>query len=105
MKHRLNLHVIEEENEDGSLKQSQSNFIQLKFYHDLKSITIRQWFNIVNDDVLSSLKKIDMSGVVGLVKGKTDEKLYDACSRITRSGISRIIIVDPESQMIMGTLH
>jgi len=35
--------------------------------------------------------------VIGLVKGRMDEKLSDACSRINHCGISRIIVVDPES--------
>jgi 5'-AMP-activated protein kinase regulatory gamma subunit len=34
-----------------------------------------------------------------------DERLYDACFKITKSGISRLFVIEPESKMFMGIIH
>lgn len=53
VKHKLKMNVIEEECDvnDEIEQQSHMEYLKQKFYQDLKSVTIRQWFQLVNDEV------------------------------------------------------
>ncbi|CAK56397.1 unnamed protein product (macronuclear) [Paramecium tetraurelia] len=99
--------VIEEESEDQeeSTQKSQSQKQQprelnddqkLRLIYEMKTISIRQWNRILKDDLESQ---------IGFVQGRNDERLYDACVKIVKSGTSRLFVVDPETLMFQGVIH
>ncbi|CAD8131831.1 unnamed protein product [Paramecium octaurelia] len=98
--------VIEEESEDQEeiiqKKQSQklppselNDDQKLRLIYEMKTISIKQWNRIVKDDLQSS----------GFVQGRNDERLYDACVKIVKSGNSRLFVIDPETLMFQGVIH
>jgi 5'-AMP-activated protein kinase, regulatory gamma subunit len=59
----------------------------------MKSVTITEWFKVYENEVTT------------LVKAKMDERLHDACRKLVFGNIHRIIIIDNDSRMLVGTIQ
>ncbi|KAM3145942.1 hypothetical protein pb186bvf_001920 [Paramecium bursaria] len=74
-------------------KLTQEQFIKLMT--DFKTITIKQWYNMYGLDLHQS----------NLIKSDMNENLNDACIKIIRQKVTRIVVIDKESRMITGIIQ
>ncbi|CAD8173914.1 unnamed protein product [Paramecium octaurelia] len=92
--------IMEEEDEDRTstpvnhtqaIGQEQIN----RFLIDLKTISVRDWFNSYGENLhQSSLVQADMA-----------DNLNDAIKKILKQGVTRIVVIDSESRVIVGILQ
>ncbi|CAD8153778.1 unnamed protein product [Paramecium pentaurelia] len=92
--------IMEEEDEDRTstpvsktqtIDQEQIN----KLLIDLKTISVRDWFNSYGENLhQSSLVQADMA-----------DNLNDAMKKILKQGVTRIVVIDTESRVIVGILQ
>ncbi|CAK79617.1 unnamed protein product (macronuclear) [Paramecium tetraurelia] len=92
--------IIEEEDEDRTstpvnntqaIGQEQIN----KFLIDLKTISVRDWFNSYGENLHQS----------NLVQADMADNLNDAIKKILKQGVTRIVVIDSESRVIVGILQ
>ncbi|CAK64342.1 unnamed protein product (macronuclear) [Paramecium tetraurelia] len=92
--------IMEEEDEDRTstpvtktqvIGQEQIN----KLLIDLRTISVRDWFNSYGENLhQSSLVQADMA-----------DNLNDAMKKILKQGVTRIVVIDTESRVIVGILQ
>ncbi|CAD8072782.1 unnamed protein product [Paramecium primaurelia] len=92
--------IMEEEDEDRTstpvnktqaIGQEQIN----KLLIDLKTISVRDWFNSYGENLhQSSLVQADMA-----------DNLNDAMKKILKQGVTRIVVIDTETRVIVGILQ
>ncbi|CAD8141553.1 unnamed protein product [Paramecium octaurelia] len=91
--------IMEEEDEDRATPVHQIQLIgqeQInKLLIDLQTISVRDWFNSYGESLhQSSLVQADMA-----------DNLNDAMKKILKQGVTRIVVIDTESRIIVGILQ
>ncbi|CAD8065917.1 unnamed protein product [Paramecium sonneborni] len=92
--------IMEEEDEDRTstpvhttqvIGQDQVN----KLLIDLKTISVRDWFNSYGENLHQS----------SLIKAEMTDNLNDAMKKILKQGVTRIVVIESESRVIVGILQ
>ncbi|CAD8072745.1 unnamed protein product [Paramecium sonneborni] len=92
--------IMEEEDEDRTstpihnaqvVGQDQIN----KLLIDLKTISVRDWFNSYGENLHQS----------NLIKADMADNLNDAMKKILKQGVTRIVVIESESRVIVGILQ
>ncbi|KAL4448650.1 hypothetical protein ABPG74_012739 [Tetrahymena malaccensis] len=65
------------------------------FLSDLQKLSVRGWFRILNQDEYESKELISVT---------LEAKLQEACSKMIEHKIHRILVIDQESQLVVGIL-
>ncbi|CAK90951.1 unnamed protein product (macronuclear) [Paramecium tetraurelia] len=91
--------IMEEEDEDRATPVHKNQLIgqeQInKLLIDLQTISVRDWFNSYGESLhQSSLVQADMA-----------DNLNDAMKKILKQGVTRIVVIDTESRIIVGILQ
>ncbi|XP_001346855.1 hypothetical protein (macronuclear) [Paramecium tetraurelia strain d4-2] len=91
--------IMEEEDEDRNTPVNEKQLIgqeQInKLLIDLRTISVRDWFNSYGESLhQSSLVQADMA-----------DNLNDAMKKILKQGVTRIVVIDTESRIIVGILQ
>jgi len=62
----------------------------------MRKVSVTEWFKSFESE---------QGNVTTLVKSKMDERLYDACRKLISSNIHRIVVIDNDSRMLVGTIQ